>query len=97
MQVAEEIRNATQSIRYYADKIEALVRQQFESDAKTREGLRLATDPAGLRFDCLGAMGATCGWLRTYCGNIEANLRTAEAQDKDLIVIKETKMEEEDD
>lgn len=79
MKTALEIRNALENIRYYSQRIDTLARQQFELDASLEE---MNTKVGSIRFDALGAIGASCGWLITYCNSIETNLKTAEKQDR---------------
>lgn len=84
MQTAEEIRGNIKNIRYYAQKVAGLARQQFEMDTERGNKTGINSVPGSVRFDCLGCIIAATSWINTYCDNIEANVRNAEAQDKKL-------------
>ncbi|HEC64170.1 MAG TPA: hypothetical protein ENI23_02620 [bacterium] len=82
MQTAEEIKSAIKNIRYYSQIIYELSKKQFNIDCEQGQHIGVNLQPGTIRFDSLGAMGAACSWLNTYCSNIEANLKTAIEQDK---------------
>jgi len=81
MKTASEIKNALDSIKYYSDRIKKLSHDQFTEDCKLND---INTQVGSIRFDALGAIGASCGWLDTYCLSIEKSLETAVKQDKVL-------------
>lgn len=86
MKTATEIRNALENLKYYSGQLHKLVKQQFDIDAAMPE---MNTVPGSVRFDALGAIASACGWLDVYCDNMEANLKVAEAQDKELTLVEE--------
>jgi len=87
MKTAPEIKNALDCIKYYNEKIKELSHQQFVEDAELND---INAQVGSIRFDALGAIGASCGWLDTYCLSIEKNLETAVKQDKLLHSEEET-------
>lgn len=86
MQTAEDMRNALKNIRYYSEKIRELLRKQLDLDFQNKA---VNVDVGTVRFDCLGIIGGSTYWLDIYCDNIESNLKSAEAQDKELINVTE--------
>lgn len=84
MQTAEEIRGYIKNIRYYANKVSSLTRQQFSLDYERGNKEGINTGPGSVRFECLGCIDAAATYINTYCDNIEANLKSAEEQDKKL-------------
>jgi hypothetical protein len=62
-----EIKTAVRNIRYYADKIYKLGKEQFESDVNNSS---MSTE----KYDALGAIGNSSKGIDTYCDGIEANL-----------------------
>lgn len=82
MQVASEIESAVKNIRYYSQVIKDLSKKQFDMDCEQGQRLGINTNPGTVRFDSLGAIGAACEWIDSYCGNIENNLGSAVKQDK---------------
>jgi len=85
MQTAQDITSCLKNIRYYSEKIAALSKQQLELDwtQGEQEGkVGKYSMPNSIRFESLACIASACEWLDIYCSNIEANLRTAENQDK---------------
>lgn len=89
MKTATEIRNALENIKYYAERLYTLAREQFMADA----GLEDMNAEAGcIRFDALEAIGEGSNWIKVYCEGIEKNLETAVKQNK-LLHSKEEEQE----
>ena len=84
MQTSKEIRSNLNNIKYYVSKLEEFIKLQFEKDVETGHRLGINTSTGSVRFDSLGTMHSAAGWIKVYCENMEANLKTAEAQDKEL-------------
>jgi len=84
MQTATEIASNLKNIRFYADKIAQLARQQLDADVKRGHEVGVNSGPGSVRFDSLGAIQSACTWIETYCHNIESNLNSAIKQDKVL-------------
>ena len=95
MEVAKEIQSAIKNIRYYSQRIDELSKKQFEIDLEQGQKFGMNPNPGAIRLDSLGAIGAACSWLNTYCNNIEANLKIATEQDR-LLHAKEEKEEREE-
>jgi len=79
MKTASEIKNALDSIKYYNERIKKLSHDQFVEDAELSD---INAQVGSIRFDALGAIGAGCSWIETYCLNISKNLEIAVAQDR---------------
>lgn len=75
MKTADEMRSCIKNIRYYAEKIGELSIQQIELDTMTHG---LTAGPQNPRFMSLGCIGDASTWLKSYCQNIEVNIRNAE-------------------
>jgi hypothetical protein len=84
MQVAGEIQSATNNIKYYAQKIKDLVKQQFEADCKQGQKSGINTEPGSMRFECLGAITGACNYIDLCCTNIGINLVSAEKLEEKL-------------
>lgn len=81
MKTAIEITNALENIKYYSKRIDTLAREQLEADVQLGN---INAQVGSVRFDALGAIGASCGWLETYADNIGHNLKVAVEQDRYL-------------
>jgi len=81
MRTANEIKNALENIKYYSSRIYELGKQQFDEDCQLGD---INSQVGSIRFDALGAIGASARWIDSYCASIEKNLTTAEKQDKVL-------------
>ena len=86
MQTATEITSNLKNLRYYSGKIAELAKKQVDLDFARGQEIGINSGPGSIRFDCLGAIDSACTWIETYCDNIEANLHSAELQDKKLHV-----------
>jgi len=84
MQTATEIASNLKNIRFYADKISQLARQQFDLDFKRGQEIGINSGPGSIRFDCLEAIRGACTSIEVYCDNIASNLESAIKQDKVL-------------
>lgn len=84
MQTTQEITSSLKNLRYYSSQIAELAKQQFKLDHDRGLELGINAGPGSIRFDCLGAIVSACGWIETFCQNINSNLNTAIAQDKVL-------------
>lgn len=91
MKTSNEIKNAVGNIQYYAKQVNELVRKQANEDAELGNKFGINTSAGTIRFDGLGAIGSACNWIETYAGNILANLKAAESQDKLLYKLEEEK------
>lgn len=87
MQKANEIRSSIENIKYYVDEIKKLSKEQFNLDLKRGEEIGVNVNPGTLRYDALAVICMDCELFNTYLLNIEANLKTAESQDKMLNII----------
>ena len=85
MEITALANSHLKNIRYYADEISKLARKQFDTDEKALNEKGCSLDPASLRFNCLGAIDACTSWIKSYCGSIESNIKTAEKLDKEII------------
>lgn len=89
MQKANEIRSNIENIKYYITEINKLCRQQYGLDIKRGEEIGVNVNPGTLRYDALAVICMDCELFDTYLQNIEANLKTAESQDKLLHIAEE--------
>lgn len=94
METASEIRSILNNIRFYSKKLEELAKQQFNKDCEIGQVVGINPEPGGVRFNCLGAIGAATKWIETYCDNIEVNVKSAEEQDQKLRPLPEETEEE---
>ena len=84
MQTSKEIRSNLNNIRYYAGKIQELIKLQFDTDCEAGNRLGIETGAGSKRFGSLGIIHTAAEWVKVYCENMEVNLKNAEAQDKEL-------------
>ena len=88
MQTANEIQSNLKNLKFYAAKIQELANAQYQLDFEKGQEIGVNPAPGSIRYDSLGCIIAACGWIGTYCLNIESNLRAAISQDK-LLYTKE--------
>ena len=84
MQVAGEIQSATNNIKYYAQKIRDLAKQQFEADCKQGQESGINAEPGSVRFHLLGIIIGACNYIDLCCVNIGVNLASAEKLEEKL-------------
>ena len=84
MDTSNDLKSAIKNIRYYVKHIQSLAKQQFDKDFNTGNELGVNETASDIRFNCLGAIISNIEWINTYCNNIEANIKHAEEQDKEL-------------
>jgi hypothetical protein len=82
MKNSSEIKNNLDNIKYYAENIKRLAKEQFEEDAKRGNEIGINTGPGSIRFSCLAAIYDACSEYEVYDQHIRINLETADAQGK---------------
>jgi hypothetical protein len=75
METAEELSSTIKNIRYYANKINELTKEQFEKDLKTKD---VSVIDAPKRLDLLSAMNAAAATIDLCCVQLESNLEAAQ-------------------
>ena len=84
MKTSAEIKAAVGNIKYYAEQIHKLSKEQLELDMAFGREFGINTDAGSIVFDCLAAIDAAGTWIEDYCLNILKNTEYAEAFDKQL-------------
>ena len=84
MQTSKEIRSNLNNIKYYANELQRLIKLQFDTDCEAGNRLGVNTGAGNKRFLSLGIIHTASEWIKVYCDNIEANIKNAEMQDKEL-------------
>jgi hypothetical protein len=75
METAEELSSTIKNIRYYANKINELTKEQFEKDLKTKD---ISVVDAPKRLDLLSAMNGAAATIELCCVQLESNLEAAQ-------------------
>jgi hypothetical protein len=75
METAEELSSTIKNIRYYANKINELTKEQFEKDLKTKD---VSVVDAPKRLDLLSAMNGAAATIELCCVQLESNLEAAQ-------------------
>ena len=84
METSNEIRSAIKNIRYYAEKIKELTKQQQQKDIDIGTIIGMQQDAGSRRFQAIGCISTAVEWIDVYCDNIESNLKGAESEDEKL-------------
>jgi len=82
VEYSDEIQNAVDCIRHYANKIDELTRKQFSLVLKQHN---LEPFEATRAIDLLGAIGNNRTYILMCCDNVEANLQSVEELIKKLL------------
>ena len=75
METAEELSSTIKNIRYYANKINELTKEQFDKDLKTKD---ISVVDAPKRLDLLSAMNGAAATIELCCVQLESNLEAAQ-------------------
>jgi len=96
METSSEIKSAIANMKYYATEIDRLVKLQLDKDCSNEKYINTAELPTGIRYNSLGIINSSLGWIDTYLVCIENMVKKAEEQDEKLKIKVEDDNETED-